>query len=270
MKRIVLCADDFAVHAQATDAIVDLARSGRISATSAMVLSPRWAQDAQRLLELRGQIDVGLHLDWSSDFALRQGHGRSLAAAMARAAFGGFDQAVAAAVVERQLDAFEAQWKAAPDHVDGHQHVQQFDGIRQALVSVLQRRYGVPRPYLRISRIHAAGLALKSRVITWLGASELGRLAAPASVPCAAVLCGSYGFDADPSRYAQLMNRWLQQAPEGAILMCHPAHAGALADPVAAARAVELAYLGGPAFGAALLHHGVLLSRGASLFSSVA
>ena len=270
MKRIVLCADDFAVHAQATDAIIDLTRSGRISATSAMVLSPRWARDAPRLSELRGLIDVGLHLDWTSAFAHAQGHGRSLAATMVRAVFGGFDQAAAATVIERQLDAFEAQWKAAPDHVDGHQHVQQFDGIRQALVGVLQRRYGAPRPYLRISRIQATGLAPKSRVITCLGASELERLAAPAGVPCAAALSGSYSFDADPARYAQLMNRWLQQAPEGAILMCHPAQAGALADPVAAARAVESDYLGGAGFGAALSRHGLVLARGASLFRTVA
>jgi predicted glycoside hydrolase/deacetylase ChbG (UPF0249 family) len=31
-------------------------------------------------------------------------------------------------VIERQLDAFEAHWKAPPDYVDGHQHVQQIDG----------------------------------------------------------------------------------------------------------------------------------------------
>jgi hypothetical protein len=43
MKGVILCADDFAVHESASLGIAHLARLGRISATSAMVLSPRWA-----------------------------------------------------------------------------------------------------------------------------------------------------------------------------------------------------------------------------------
>ena len=69
LKNLVLCADDFALSASVSEAIVRLAQARRISATSAMVLSPRWTEDAARLKTLRGQIDVGLHLDWTSDFA---------------------------------------------------------------------------------------------------------------------------------------------------------------------------------------------------------
>ena len=92
---------------------------GRISATSAMVLSPRWAADAPLLQDLRGQLDVGLHLDWTSDFAVAAGYGLSLGRAMAKALMGGFNRDAARVVIERQLDAFEAAWKAPPDHVDG-------------------------------------------------------------------------------------------------------------------------------------------------------
>jgi len=147
-KGVMVCADDFAVHAEASLGIAELARNGRISATSVMVLSPRWPQDAALLKDLTQSIDVGLHLDWTSDFAVASGHGMSLAAAIRKAALGGFGRGGAAAqatraVIERQLDAFEAQWKAPPDHVDGHQHVQQFAGIREALVLALVERYGV-------------------------------------------------------------------------------------------------------------------------------
>src|SRR5512133_4208043 len=145
MKGLILCADDFAVNAGASRGIAKLAAMGRISATSVLVLSPRWEQDVALLQDLRGRIDVGLHLDWTSDFALAAGHGLSLGAAMRQAVFGGFDQTAACVVIERQLDAFEAQWQAPPDYVDGHQHVQQFAGIRQALVQVLSRRYAAGR-----------------------------------------------------------------------------------------------------------------------------
>ena len=73
-----MCSDDFAVNQSASLGIAKLADMGRVSATSAMVLSPRWAGDVALLQPLRGRIDVGLHLDWTSEFALRAGHGLSL------------------------------------------------------------------------------------------------------------------------------------------------------------------------------------------------
>ena len=109
MKQLVLCADDFALHEAASRDIVELASGGGLSATSVMVLSPRWPRDVALLRTLRGQIDVGLHLDWTSEFAQRAGHGLGLAAAMLRGCCGGFVQGVARTVIEHQLDAFEAQ-----------------------------------------------------------------------------------------------------------------------------------------------------------------
>jgi predicted glycoside hydrolase/deacetylase ChbG (UPF0249 family) len=113
-KPLVLCADDYAQHAGVTQAVLALARQGRLSATSAMVLSPRWRADAAPLRELRARLDVGLHLDFTSDFAIAAGHGLSLGTAMRRALLGGFDAEAARGVIERQLDAFEAAWGARP------------------------------------------------------------------------------------------------------------------------------------------------------------
>ncbi|MBS0303746.1 MAG: ChbG/HpnK family deacetylase, partial [Proteobacteria bacterium] len=84
-KPLVLCADDYAQHAGVTQAVLALADAGRLTATSAMVLSPRWPADAAPLRERRGRIDVGLHLDFTSDFAIATGHGLPLGAAMRRA-----------------------------------------------------------------------------------------------------------------------------------------------------------------------------------------
>ena len=83
MKRLVLCADDFALHAPASEGIAELAGAGHLSATSVMTLSPRWPRDVRWLEPLRGQLDVGLHLDWTSEFAEQAGHGMSLARTMA-------------------------------------------------------------------------------------------------------------------------------------------------------------------------------------------
>lgn len=268
-KSLVLCADDFAAHAAASNGIAALARLGRISATSAMVLSPRWPQDVALLKDLPQPIDVGLHLDWTSEFALVSGHGLSLTSAMLRATLGGFGRASAAAatraVIARQLDAFEAHWKAAPDFVDGHQHVQQFAGIREALVQLLHERYGQrsgSQPYVRISRAPATLSNFKSRVIAAMGANALEVLARRSALAYSQTLLGVYDFAGSPARYAGLMEGWLRAAPPAAIIMCHPGQTLVAGDPLGAARVREFGYLGSAAFGAALKQAGVQLVRG--------
>lgn len=264
MRQVIVCADDFAVHQSASLGMAKLAHMGRISATSAMVLSPRWGQDVALLQDLRGQIDVGLHLDWTSSFAIAAGHGMPLGAAMRRAVLGGFDQVQASRVIEHQLDLFETHWQAPPDYVDGHQHVQQFAGIREALVRVLSQRYAMStvQPYLRISRAPAGLRDIKSRVIAWMGANALEKRAACAGISSARALFGIYNFEGDSARYATLMAHWLARAPAGGILMCHPAQAAEPGDEIGVARAQEFAYLASPEFAAALVATKVEIVRG--------
>jgi len=268
-KSIVVCADDFAVNQSASLGIASLAGLGRISATSAMVLSPRWAGDVALLQPLRGRIDVGLHLDWTSEFAVEAGHGLPLGAAMRRAVMGGFDRAQAEAVIERQLDLFEHYWQAPPDYVDGHQHVQQFAGVRQALMVALLRRYGTRpvKPYLRISRAPLGAADLKSRVIAWMGANALEKIAKNDGFKSAAALSGIYDFTGSQARYATLMSRWLVQAPPGSIIMCHPAQTAEPGDEIGLARAQEFAYLASNEFPAAVRQSAVRLLRGTDLFT---
>ena len=262
MKQLVLCADDFAMHEPASRAIAELGRAGRISATSAMVLSPRWGIDVAMLRELRGRIDVGLHLDWTSSFARAAGHGRALSQLMRRALLGGLDQRGARVAIERQLDAFEAQWKAPPDHIDGHQHVHQFAGIRQALVAAMSKRYPGHKPYLRVSRIADKQVGFKGRVITAMGASALEQLARQAGIAVASPLTGVYDFSRRGGAYAQHMENWLNTLPDAAIMMCHPATHLEEGDEIGVARVWEFDYLSSGAFPATLGQAGVALVRG--------
>jgi chitin disaccharide deacetylase len=259
MKHLILNADDFAFNAAVSRGIVTLAQQGRLTATSAMTLSPRWATDAPALAEVRDQIDVGLHLDWTSSLAKQAGHGKSLPAAMLKAVLGGFSQIEAKAVIERQLDAFEQVWQAPPSHIDGHQHVQQFKGIREALVEVMAQRYAdLPadhKPYLRISQDPHADSGqgdIKSKVIAGLGANTTKNIAVQAGITPARGLFGIYNFKNDEKNYAERMQTWLAQAPAGCIIMCHPAHGkpegGDAADDIAPARQWEFDYLASSVF----------------------
>ena len=267
IKGVILCADDFAVNESASTGIVKLASMRRLSATSVMVLSSRWPRDVALLQALRGRMDVGLHLDWTSEFAIASGHGMALRSAMLKATLGGFGRGAAATVtrgvIERQLDAFEAQWKAPPDFVDGHQHVQQFAGIREALVQALVSRYGARKPYVRISRAPAGASNAKIRLVAAMGAAALETLVRDAKIALTPALLGSYDFSGDAQRYARLMKGWLNVAPAGGLIMCHPALAAESGDAIGAARQREFAYLSGTDFPAALAQAGAELARGA-------
>jgi chitin disaccharide deacetylase len=276
MKHLILNADDFAFNAAVSRGIVTLAQQERLTATSAMTLSPRWVTDAPALAEVRDQIDVGLHLDWTSSLAIQAGHGKSLPAAMLKALLGGFSQVEAKAVINRQLDAFEQVWQAPPRHIDGHQHVQQFKGIREALVEVMAQRYAdLPadqKPYLRISQDPTGQGDLKSKVIAVLGANATKNIAAQVGITPAIGLFGVYNFKSDGENgdknsgfsYAARMQTWLAQAPAGCIIMCHPANgsvdSGDAADDIAPARQWEFDYLASSAFADDLASAQVCLS----------
>jgi len=265
---LVLCADDYAVHAPASAGIVALAIQGRLSATSAMVLSPRWPLDAPALREHKGRLDVGLHLDFTSPMAVAAGHGRSLAGMMLRSALPltptlreGWRQAI-----EVQCDAFEAHWGSVPDHVDGHQHVQQFAGLRDLLLEVLGRRYPDRTPWLRVSQVAQAGL--KARIISLWGAQAWARQLTTQGWHGVEPLRGVYAFAGGAVVYGRLMQGWLAQARvDGGLIMCHPAQGTDPTDPITMARQWEYDYLASEAFAHDLTVAGVRLAPGRALHS---
>jgi predicted glycoside hydrolase/deacetylase ChbG (UPF0249 family) len=264
VKTVVLCADDYAMNAPVSQGIVALAVLGRLSATSVMSLSPRWAEDAMALCDVRERLDVGVHLDWTSHFAQDAGHGSGLGWVMARAALRLYNPKQIEDEIERQLDAFELHWQAVPDHIDGHQHVQQFAVFRQALADVLMRRYGQAsqRPWLRVS--HVAQPGLKAKVISTMGAQGLQHWAQTHAWPCVGPLLGAYGFDGSLDDYAHQMQGWLADVPQNkpALIMCHPAVSAQVDDAIGAARKREFAYLAGHEFVQHMLTAGVRLVRG--------
>ncbi len=66
-RPIIISADDYAMDAGVDAGILDLARKGIVTATSAMVLSPSWPEAALRIKD--APVDCGLHLDLTSPFA---------------------------------------------------------------------------------------------------------------------------------------------------------------------------------------------------------
>jgi predicted glycoside hydrolase/deacetylase ChbG (UPF0249 family) len=229
-----------------------------------MVCAPHWDSHARDLMPLKGRLSVGLHLDLTSPWALRQGHGMGLGRAMAQSLLRLTRKETARRVIAQQLDRFEQVWQAAPDHIDGHQHVQQFAVWREALVSEVENRYPLgQRPWLRVSRPMPHDRGFKSWLIGAMGANALSQMARQAQIPCAQYLVGITDFRGDAALWLRQVARWLDwtRTTQGVVMMCHPGMPDAdSSDAIADARAREWSALSGPHWPALLQAHGVTLS----------
>ncbi len=243
--------------------------AGRISATSAMTTSPWWPEAAGALLPHATQIDIGLHLNLTLGAPLGPmpafapaGTLPGIGEVMRRCRRGALPVCEVAAEIERQMDRFLAVAGRAPDHVDGHQHVQVLRPIRHLVVAALQRRGW--RPWLRNSGDSTLRI--------------LRRGAAPAKALVLAVLARGFRTDAgrlatndgfsgvssfDPTQdYAAQFARYLRAPGPRHLVMCHPGvvdDALRRLDPVVDTRERELAFLLSPAFDEVLARCGAEL-----------
>jgi predicted glycoside hydrolase/deacetylase ChbG (UPF0249 family) len=249
LKPLIVCADDFAITPQVSDGIALLAEQGRITATSVMSLSPHWPSNANLLAAVRDKVDIGLHVDFTSDFAMDAGQGDSLGFLMLKSSLHVLDPSQIEHCLHHQLDLFEMHHGAPPHHVDGHQHVHQFPVIRKMLIQVLMERYkGAQMPWLRISKVPSAKMNLKAAVINAMGANALKQLAQEHHMPHSNFLTGIYDFSGDANAYTGLLSTCLENVPEGSVLMCHPGLPGGNDSPYAAARIWEQQVLQGQTF----------------------
>ncbi|MBI1170603.1 ChbG/HpnK family deacetylase [bacterium] len=248
-EPFILCADDYGQNSAVSAGILELARVGRLSATSVMVNGAGWPGDAAGLAALAGGLAVGLHLNLTHGAPLGpmpklapRGRFPSLGGLIGSALMGRLDPSEIAGETDRQLDAFEAALGFAPDHLDGHQHVHTLPGIRSAVLSVLRRRYK-GRPVLlrdpsdRLTALLRRPEAVKAAVVTALSAG-FARQARAAGFLTNAGFAGFTDFTGIP--YALLFEAFQARPGPAPMIMCHPGLAGSTDDPIAARRPQEL------------------------------
>lgn len=260
MKRIAICIDDYGLHPAVDEAILSLVAKGRVTAASCMVGAPAWQYDADRLKEEfdAGRVDAGLHLDLI-DYPIDARHGRSVGAWMRDSMLRRVDRDAVRFEIRAQLDAFEAAMRRAPSHVDGHQHVHQLPVVRELLVGELLRRYGSGKlPWLRRTR-GAARWRFKGRVIEAMGNPALERLACARGFAQNTSLLGVYDFRGGPQRFRRLLDRWLHDARDGDLLMCHVATGILPGDEIARPRVDEYGVLSEDGFDALAREAGVTI-----------
>jgi chitin disaccharide deacetylase len=253
-KCFVLNADDYALHKPGDDAIISLAEQGIVTSTTAMVLSPQWPEAAKRLLDC--PIDAGVHLDFTSEFAVPPA-GRTVTATIAQCWSRTMKSDDARTAIERQLDRFESAMGAAPVVIDGHEHVHQFPVIRYALFDAIEARYANCRPMLR-SCATRRFRGIKAAMIAALGSSTFACLAARRGFRTNDDFAGVYDFD-ESANLPSLWRDWLSGAYRGGLLvMCHVS-TGAQSlpgDPIQGARLREYEWLRSTEFKTLCAKHG--------------
>jgi len=263
-RVLAVCADDFGLGSGVSRGIAELAAGGRVVAVSCLVTPPGWAAAAPTLAGLPQAVQRGLH------FNLSEGEPVSPALRGAWPQLPALPRLIAAALAGRlPLPALAAEWQAqwrrfvdaagaAPDYVDGHQHVHHLPGVREIVVEAAVAAGVAVRS---TGRVLGPGFAAKRWLIEHTGGRALAALLRSRGVAHNAALLGVYDFRAPD--YRSLMQRWLASVPaRGGLLLCHPAldaGCGDGADPIAAARRREAAYLGSDAFSEDLAAAGVSL-----------
>ena len=274
-RRIWLCADDYGIAPGVNTAIRDLIVRGRLNATSVMVLAPSFDRSEAAALDALNanakRVAIGLHLTLTAPFRplsegfkpLPQGSFPSLTRLLAAAVFRRLNETTLRTEIDRQLAAFVQAFGRAPDFIDGHQHVQLFPQIGEAVLATANAK--APTAWLR-----QCGRALpwsarlgngKALLLDTLS-RRFRRRAAVVGLRTNPAFAGAYGFDARVD-FATLFLGFLDRLPDGGVVMCHPGFVDAQLqrlDPLTTVREREYAFLSSDGFPAMLATHGVALA----------
>lgn len=255
-RQRYLCADDYAMTAGLSRGIEALAQARKISATSAMVTTPHWAEDAPRIRALRGHIAIGLHLNLTlgkpvgvCETLAPAGMFQDLQPLIKRALTRAISRDDTRDEIRRQLDAFETALGFPPDHIDGHQHVHVLPVIRGALLDEVTARYRERPPLLRdptegLLSIAATSPARSKALVVKGLAAGFAQGARKRGLTVNTAFAGFSGFDTarpfETEMCAALDRR--QDAAAFKIVMCHPGYVDdelGQIDPVVARRQQE-------------------------------
>jgi chitin disaccharide deacetylase len=274
-RHIWLCADDYGISTAVNVAIRDLVVRRRLNATSVMVVAPSFHRSEAHALDVlntgTARIAIGLHLTLTAPFRplstaykpVRDGAFRSLPATLVQAFLHRLGHDALVSEITAQLRMFVHTFGRAPDFIDGHQHVHLFPQIRDAVLEVAKAN--APDAWLR-----QCGRAAPPRRLrfgdrkAWLldrlsrdfrqRAGALGLRTNPA-------FAGAYEFR-DDANFAALFAGFLDQLPDGGLIMCHPGFVDAdlqRLDPLTTLREREYAFLADESFPDMLASHGVAL-----------
>jgi predicted glycoside hydrolase/deacetylase ChbG (UPF0249 family) len=274
-RHIWLCADDYGISTAVNMAIRDLVVRGHLNATSVMVVAPSFHRSEALSLNVLNagmpRVAIGLHVTLTAPFRplskgykpTRDGAFLPLGATLARALVHGLNRDALMNEIAAQLRLFVHTFGRPPDFIDGHQHVQLFPQVRDALLKVASE--SAPNAWVRqCGRVGPLSQRWRDRKALLLDVLSRGfrQRATALGVRTNPGFAGAYEFK-DRANFADLFTRFLGGLPSGSVIMCHPGFVDAeleRLDPLTTLREREYAFLADEAFPNVLASHGVVLA----------
>lgn len=258
MKRIILCADDYGQNPAISQAIINLIEKNRLSATSCMVNTLDWLGQANALEPFQSKVDIGLHFNLTEGQPISNTFGvsqfPSLSVLLAQAFLRKLSQKSVEDEFNAQLDRFSEGMHQLPHFIDGHQHIHQFPIIRDAILSVYEKRLKNKGVYIRVVDDPQAFFRfkedayLKRLIIQFTGAKALKKRLIQRQIPHNASFSGIYSF-APGSQYSAIFPHFLTQITDNGLIMCHPGmQSQEVMDPIYQSREVEYQYFSSEQF----------------------
>lgn len=268
-KTIRICADDYAQNASIDEGILTLCDAKRINAVSCIVTSPDWPISQQALKPFAPSVFMGQHLNFTDGIPLSEswsrqygpqflGHSWLVKMAYTRQ----LSKDVIKAEIKAQVDAFQESWGLLPDFIDGHLHVHQLLGIRQAMIEVYTQHHwdcAIRNTSNGIVDLLSFKGFPKCQLIALLGGISLKKSLCQRQIKTNTSFAGI-------RRYNHLhhvrfdFNRFLSESKHGGLIMCHPGMStNDLSDPLTQHRCHELNYLMSTQFIEDLQFHGFQL-----------
>ncbi|MCC5777743.1 ChbG/HpnK family deacetylase [Nitratireductor sp. B36] len=263
-RSIWLIADDYGFSPGVSETIRALLEAGRLSGTGCMTLFDDWSNEAGALSTIGGPFAVGMHLTLTDFPALSTG--RTMPDL--KRLLGNAEADAIMSEADAQLARFREAFGRDPDFIDGHQHVHFLPPVRQWLI---QRFADVPsdkRPWLRgAPTLRAAPALVKAKiVVARLLARNFDAEMRRHGFNVEGPLCGFYDWRR-PGAFARALDLFIDKAPNGAVVMCHPGTVDAVLrsrDVFTDARNEERDALASEAFPLRLQSAGLVLKRAAS------
>ena len=226
MKTVTICADDFGIHKNVSQAIIDLINNNRIHATSCLVNFPNWHWGITDISNVK-TADLGLHLNFTEGNGLSSffANGFSkISQVLLKTHLRIYSQQHIKAEISCQLNNFVKHVGRFPDYIDGHQHVHCFPVIQQALFDVLEQQQLDKKIWIRSITPNIQTTAwIKNKIIELAIAYNFSANIKQASnYYTNNSFSGVYSLSG-AENFTALMQQWLQQSADNGIIMCHPA-----------------------------------------------
>jgi len=217
------------------------------------------------------RVAIGLHVTLTAPYRplsegfapVRDGKFLPLESLLARASLRSLKTEAFAAEVASQVRAFVKQFGRPPDFIDGHQHVQLFPQVREAVLDVAKRE--APQAWVRqCGRVTplARNISDRKGLLLDLLSRRFRSRAAALGVRTNPGFAGTYAFHAKAD-FATTFPRFLDRLPDGGVIMCHPGFVDSelkRLDPLTTLREQEYAFLSDDAFPGLLARHDVVLA----------